>query len=213
VHVEVHQHLLDRPQPTRLAVEELSGDPLTFSIGESGFLAHSIGCDDLLLHLCWHMQAHAAGLDGLRLIWAADILGVAEKFDEDLDWEKLTYTYPLVLQTLARLDELSPLPEKLHRRLPSPRRHDMGLRRSAGAGYRGWPEIPFNQRRTVGFWKLSRETLFPSPWWLALVYGKSLNEPGCLPWLRRQASLAGYLGIVIQKRFKNMHKDQVDANG
>ena len=59
---------------------------MTVELGEGRTWARTLGHDDMLWHLCRHM----VGLKHpFRLVWVADIVGYAEAFVEELNWDYL----------------------------------------------------------------------------------------------------------------------------
>ncbi len=140
--------------------------PVTFTIGEAAVT--SPGYEALLRALNKHLVRHllkATG-EGVRLIWLADLVSLAERRAAEIDWDHLRRVDPAVLERLAVCYSVTPPPPDL----PIPVRP---ARRPSGVGryYDGWPHRPLPGSESGGLLTLLRETFAPSAWWAALYYG------------------------------------------
>jgi hypothetical protein len=171
VKVDLHHELFRKNRPLTMRVADLDSEPLSFSTGEGGVTALTLGCEDMLGHLCLHLcdLTHEPSASGkTRLIWVADIVGFAERFADRIDWEKTARRSPWVLSSLALLHHVTPLAEDL--------REKAGLEitsppKGAGESYRGWPAERFSRQRIADLPRWLKETVLPSEWWLRLYYG------------------------------------------
>jgi hypothetical protein len=179
VNVEIHHNLFETYESHSMEIDELSGAPLSFSLGPGRITAHTLGYEDMLSHLCLHFCKirHQSLLAGYcRLIWVADIISFAERFVKEIDWEKLEARCPFVLSTLSLLHFITPLAEALLARPlikiePKPK----GIEK----GFRGWPSLALGDERIkeFGFGRFLLDTFFPSEWWLRLYYGLGTTRP------------------------------------
>ena len=138
-----------------------------------GRSAYTLDHEDMLHHLCRHLGERSALV---RLIWIADIVGYASRFDDEIDWQKLARLHPFVLNTLSLLHLVNPLPRKLTRRAippPPPVTHGVGI------GLEPLATTLRFDRRLDEMW---RDLLCPSEWWLRLYYG--VNSTTSLWWCR-----------------------------
>jgi hypothetical protein len=164
VRVELHYNLFNEYDPVSMAMDDLTVAPLPFSLGST--TAYTLGYEDMLWHLCHHMALHTAKTP-IRLIWVADIVSFAECFVEELDWERIRRQYPIILNTLSLLHFTTPLSEtlldKAHLKIG---REPQGI----GVDFQGWPRIGLVHWRGKSYWRILRDTFFPSEWWLRLYY-------------------------------------------
>ena len=176
VSVEIHHNLFTKYDPVSMTVDDLTVPPLPFSL--EGLTAYTLGYEDMLWYLCYHTALHAVKYP-IRLIWVADIVGLAERFVEDIDWEHVRRQYPIVLDTLSLLHFATPLSETLLDRASLKiGREPQGV----GVDFRGWPRVDLAHWRGKSYWRLLRDTFFPSEWWLRIRYMLGSTRP--LFWCR-----------------------------
>jgi hypothetical protein len=174
ISVEVHHNLFNENFPISMALENLAGAPLPFSL--NGLTAFTLSYEEMLWHLCQHFILLG---QPLRLIWVADIVGFAERFVNEIDWQRLERQYPLVLSTLSLLHFITPLPLALLAQTPIKiGRPPQGI----GLEFQGWPRSSLAAQRAKGSRRILQDTLFPSEWWLRLYYGLGSARP--LFWYR-----------------------------
>jgi hypothetical protein len=141
--------------------------------------AQTLSLEKLLWHLCWHLGSHVNVWDSARLIWMADIVGLAERYVAEIDWGQMQRTAPLVGRTLSLLHHITPLSESvLECTGIDPDRRPQGV----GQPFAGWPRVSFREGLQDGRRRFLRETLVPSEWWLHLHYGVGSNQS--LFWVR-----------------------------
>ena len=177
VTVELHHNLFESFQMVSMTFADLMSAPLAFQLGDTP--AETLGCEDMLWHLCQHVAYHASIWEPIRLIWVVDIVDFAEKFVHQTDWEQVARQYPLVLNMLSLFHFVTPLSERL--------RQQAGIKigkcpQGVGQEFAGWPRIPLSRRRGKGLWQIVYDTFVPSEWWLHLHYG--LNSTQSLFWYR-----------------------------
>lgn len=141
-----------------------------YNLPGSSLTARSLGPEDMLVQLCSHFNRSGGEYEPLRMLWAADLLAFLSTFSERVDWQLLKRRQPLVLSTLAQIDQLTPLPGGLASQLAL-----SSYPRTAGVGqpYQGWPNRSIAQIKKVGRGRFLETTFQPSDWWLALYYGRS----------------------------------------
>jgi hypothetical protein len=88
VTIELHTHIVPRHSPVRLPVADLwrRARPADLLSVRALVLAP----EDLLLHACVHLAYDDCFLGSLRAL--PDILGVAERYRDDIDWDRLATT-------------------------------------------------------------------------------------------------------------------------
>lgn len=207
--LEVHHNLFSpEDAPLSLRMEDLTRSPLSFSIPGCALPAQTLpmqtlpaqtlDCETLLWHLCQHMRLSSSVFGANRLIWMADVVNVAERFVDDVDWVWVRAQYPIVLKTLSLLHFLIPLSERL--------RAQAGValgRVPAGIGedFCGWPHASLAAQRDKGWGGILRDTLSPPEWWLRLYY--ALGSAGSLfwaRWLRHPLHLLGWARRLFLER-------------
>jgi len=175
--VELHHNLFESFQMVSMTFDDLASASLAFQLGDTP--AETLGCEDMLWHLCQHVAYHASIWEPIRLIWVADIVGFAERFVDETDWERVARHYPLVLNMLSLFHFVTPLSDTL--------RQQAGIKigqppQGIGREFEGWPRIPWTHQREKGLRRKLYDTFVPSEWWLRLHYG--LNSTQSLFWYR-----------------------------
>ncbi len=171
VSVEIHHNLFNIGTPASLTLDELTASPFPFAL--NGLTAYTLPHEEMLWHLCQHLILIG---QPFRLIWLADIVGLAERFTTDIDWDRLKHQYPLVLSTLSLFHFITPLSDRLRRsaslkigRVPQ----------GIGHEFEGWPRtsLKAQQRAGKGIGQIMRDTFWPTEWWLRLYYGQGSTRP------------------------------------
>ncbi|OQY47037.1 MAG: hypothetical protein B6242_06000 [Anaerolineaceae bacterium 4572_78] len=171
VSVEIHHNLFDAYYPISMTFDDLTVPQISFPI--DGTTAYTLGYEDMLWHLCQHVAYHANVWEPIRLIWVADIVGIAEKFALDIDWTHITKEYPLILNMLSLFHCFTPLSAQLLSAAPI----KVGPKpQGIGEEFSGWPRVPFKPQENKGYKPILRATLFPSEWWLRLHYGLDTTQ-------------------------------------
>jgi len=153
---------------------------IPFEVGEQP--ARTLGPADMLAQLHSHLVYHLVFHRHLRLKWVADLIGIAERYAETLDWAQLRTLYPAMPGALAMLHPLSPLSEQtriaagISTSLPEPPGIDEEIsvipqpRKSGPAqvalDFQEWPDwLLSDARRSL------IDTLLPTAWRLRLFWG------------------------------------------
>lgn len=125
--------------------------------------ARTLALEDML----WHTYQHMIN-EEIRLIGIADMIGLAEKYVDELDWEKIWRFYPAVPRALALFHSLAPLDARL---LSAARLPVQSPGAPLGEDLHGWPRISLREARGAGWGTTLRNTFLPSEWWLRLYFG------------------------------------------
>jgi hypothetical protein len=170
-------------------IRGLTVPPRAFAL--AGLTAHTLGHADMLRHLCDHLASHVNVWDYARLIWAADIASLAERFAHEIDWDIVRRQSPGVLNTLSLLHWMTPQSDELVQVAGiRPGRAPDGI----GAEFEGWPRLAPAERPARGFRRVLRDTLLPSEWWLRLRYQLGSARPlAWHRWVRHPLYIAGHL--------------------
>ena len=163
--IEIHYDVFTKVHPISMPWQAIKRPLLAFPCADG--TAFTLGYEDMLRHLCHHLITLG---EPVRLIAVADIIGFAEKFADEIDWQWLRKHYPFVLNTLSLLGLITPLSEPFQQRL--------GLKvdklpTGIGVDYHGWPHTSYCHVRAHrhGLWHLLVDSLSASQWWLRLHYG------------------------------------------
>ena len=161
-----------------MTLEQLTGPPLPFAL--TGVTAYTLGYEDMLWHLCQHVAYHASIWEPIRLVWVADLVGFAETFVTETDWERVARQYRPVLKMLSLFHYVNALSDTLQQQASIKiGRRPQGL----GQEFEGWPRRRSRaQLRRKGYKRVLQDTFFPSEWWLRLHYGLDSAQP--LFWYR-----------------------------
>ncbi len=179
ISIELHHNLFHAFDPASMTMADLTGPPLEFEV--NGVTAYALGPEDMLWHLSQHIAYHASVWEPIRLVWVADLVGFANRFAAQTDWDKVARLYPLVLNMLSLFHFVSPLSNELRQLAPlqiGQKPQDVGLE------FEGWPRYSWQILRGKGqSWpEIIHRTFGPSEWWLRLHYG--LNSRQSLLWYR-----------------------------
>jgi hypothetical protein len=158
-----------------------------------GQTAYTLGYEALLGHVCRHLISHVNVWDYGRLIWVADMVGLAERFAAEIDWERIRRQAPEVLATLSLVHFTTPLSDELLSQAPIEIGH---VPHGIGVEYQGWPRTGRTHWRERGYRRVLGDTLFPSEWWLRLRYGLGSTHP--LFWQRWVRHPLYILGHVVR---------------
>lgn len=204
VSVELHHNLYQTFQPASLTFETLTSPPLTFSI--AGSPAQTLGCEDMLGHLCEHVAYHASIWEPIRLIWISDIVGFAERYAAEIDWDRLAGQYPYVLKALSLFHFVTPLSEKLRQIVPL----KIGQPpQGVGQEFAGFPRFSLAAQRDKGSRQTLYDTFYPPEWWLRLHYRlDSAQSLFWYRWVRHPLYILGPLYLAEKLRllwFQQLH--------
>jgi hypothetical protein len=156
-----------------------------------GLTAYTLGYEDMLAHICQHLISHVNVWDYARLIWVADMVGLAERFVSEIDWARVQHQNPAVLDTLSLLHFVTPLSERLLSIAPIPIGH---VPQGIGAEYWGWPQAGGVRWRERGYRQVLRDTLVPPEWWLRLRYRRGSTRPlFWYRWFRHPLYILGHI--------------------
>ena len=176
VSVELHHNLFSARSPVSFTLADMTASPRSFDL--NGLTAYTLPDPEMLWHLTEHLRIVA---QPFRLIWLADIVGLAERFAAEIDWERVRRQYPVAFSALALFHFVTPLSDSLRRAagvtpgLPPP---------GVGLGFEGWPHSSIAGQRAAGksYGRILANTFWPSEWWLRLYYG--LGAEGTILWQR-----------------------------
>lgn len=160
VQVEIHHDALSRDWRDSLTLQTLSVPPRAFTF--DGRDAHALGHVDMLRHIAHHCADRGPGF---RLIWVADLVGYAQRYHAEIDWEKLRIDHPFVSNALSLMHFVTPLPPLLTDLQPT---MDRAAPTGVGQSCKSL-EMILQGGRTVS--DVLRDLLYPSDWWLRLYYG------------------------------------------
>lgn len=170
--VELHYNLFNRFAPATMTLETIHALPLQFEC--AGVPISTLGPEDMLLHLCEHLAYHASIWEPIRFIWLADVVGFAEKFVDQIDWDFVRRRYAIVVRQLSLFHHVCPLSEQLVRasrvKLGPP---PQGI----GEEFAGWPRYLRSDLKGKPPREILRATFFPSEWWLRLHYRLDSVQP------------------------------------
>ncbi len=198
VSVELHHNLFNLAHPASLTLEQLPPAPPALTV--AGQPACTLGYEEMLWHLCEHLTYHTTVWESLRLIWVADIVGVAERFVAEIDWPLLKQRYPLASNVLSLLHFITPLSPALIERA--------GLKTNrvvngAGFEFEGWPRTSIGQQRAggKGYGRILKDTFYPPELWLRLHYRLKADQSILWQrWLLHPWRILVWLKQLLQKR-------------
>uniref|UniRef100_UPI004055C2CA nucleotidyltransferase domain-containing protein n=1 Tax=Candidatus Electronema sp. TaxID=2698783 RepID=UPI004055C2CA len=173
VTVELHRNLLPlHARCPRWPLEKSWPSSRPVAIG--GAACRTLSWEDTLRSVYLHGFQAPLSYEPFRLIHAADLVTLAAKFLDEIDWEQARAEEPALSAALSRLHFLTPLPDRVISRL----RLDIS-RKPAGIGlpYSGWPLRKLAETRRSGLLRLALDTIWPPEWWLQVYHGHLSGLP------------------------------------
>lgn len=166
VSVEVHRSLGGNPlYPEVRSFDDLWKTAVSYPFKDQ--TATMLSYEDTLWHLFTHMMSEST-----RLIRIVDIVGFAEQFAQEIEWQQVREQTPQIIPALSVLHFVMPLSEQLRESAqipngPEPKGADVMLQ--------NWPPLPHlwpgKSRRQI-----LRETFSPTEACLRLYYGIPVNR-------------------------------------
>ncbi len=168
ISVEIHRSAISRDTCASISMATLTEPPGTFML--DGEPARTLGHLDTLRQLTHHLVEPS--WDGrVRLLGLVDLLRYAAIFHDRIDWERLHAEHPWVVNALACVHLVTPLPPALARFAPP-----AGAAALAGTGEIIRPlRAVLTPRQPVT--AMVRELLDPPAWWLHAYYGIPPDAP------------------------------------
>jgi hypothetical protein len=164
--VEIHHDALSRDYRASM---RLGGDREPATVVEvEGRPALALGLHDMLWHLCQHLVGPLPR--PLRLIWIADIAGLAEVFTDRIDWEREIRRHRVVANVLGLIHGLAPLPAEVARHIPPQAIEHL---RDVASDRRVWAWVPGGRMPDETRLQQLSRVLRPPAWWVALRYGRA----------------------------------------
>jgi hypothetical protein len=140
----------------------------------------------MLTHLCAHALEPS---EQVRLIAVCDVVGYAGRYASAIDWTFLRRRRPRVVNALALMHYITPLPASLETLRPAePSKPPSGVGRGL---------VPLNValRRDRGARRIARELLYPPEWWMRAYYAVPLHRSlAAARWSRHVWRLAYWVG-------------------
>lgn len=190
VSVEVHHDALSGDVPASIRPDNLTEPAREFPLEEGS--AWALGHIDMLRHLCHHTFEPIAEI---KLGSVADLLAYAERFLDEIDWNRVEREFPFVINTLHCLHYISQLSDALAARIGRPASAPPS---GVGLGLRPISQI---LHRDISPARAARELLTPPDWWLHAYYnvapGRSLATT---LWLRHPARISHWLWRRLQAK-------------
>jgi hypothetical protein len=178
VSIEVHHKLGGAPLfPEVKTFAELWETAVSYRFNNQ--TATMLGYEDTLWHLYTHMMAEPA-----RLIRIVDMVGFAEQFAQEINWQQVWDKTPNVIAALSVLHFAMPLSEQLRKTAQIPN----GLEpKGAEVMLQNWPPLPHLWPGKTRL-QIFTETFFPTEACLRLYYGVSVDRSIVFQrWLRHPA--------------------------
>jgi len=175
ISVELHLNLFFRFKPYGLpsgTYDDLVARAMSFDL--DGITAYTLGREEMLWHLYHHGFSVPLRLAMGRLLGAADIVSLVEKWLAVIDWERVRRCYPQLFNALPMFHFLTPWSEAVLDRLQLPVARVPG---GVGEVYEGYPRQWFREHVRRGLRRSLRETFWPSEWWVRMYYGLPATTP------------------------------------
>jgi len=194
VTVDLHTDLFFRFKPYHLpsgTYAQLSTAAQLFTV--NGIPARTLSPAAMLWHLYHHgFSMHLRGDAQGRLLGAADIVTLVEKWFDRIDWEQFRRCYPQVFHALPMFHYLTPWSDAVLDRL----QWTVGsMPGGVGEVYAGYPTQLVGEHLRRGLRRSFSETFWPSEWWVRLHYGLPATTPTLVGRARHAAYVLWDLGI------------------
>jgi len=165
VMVEIHEDAFSRDDRGTLSIQAISEPAREIEIGSRRF--RCFGHVDMLRHLCAHVLERRRET---RLINVTDLVEYAARHAREIDWTVLARKYPNVMNTIALMHYITPLPAALESLRPP-----VSAPAPAGIGHNLVPLATLSWRGQ-GLRHSVGELLYPSPWWMHAYYGVPVHS-------------------------------------
>jgi len=173
-HIELHHyHPAVRSRWSFLTDTEFEGfihTPQQVKVNTGSFLTPNVM--DHFHYLWRHLLRHffvAPAERPAQLKWVADIIGVAEHYADEIDWDKLKRRHPDLIRRLDFFYSLTPISPKHKEIIPI---KEIEPPNGVYQYPSGWPQQTLKSSARTGLWQSLRRTFsLPSDWWLKFYYG------------------------------------------
>jgi hypothetical protein len=165
--IELHHNLLPfHPQYPLWPLEKSYDTAMEFKI--NGITARTLCLEDTLWYVYLHGFQAPLTYESFRFIHVADMVSLVEKYLDTVNWQAVRKNVPTLLNVLSRFHYLTPWQDSVAAQLEL----DIG-KRPGGTGlpFRGWPKRRLTAARKTGLLQLTKDTLWPSQWWMQVYYG------------------------------------------
>ena len=197
VSIEVHRALGGTPRfPEGESFDELWKTAVSYSFAtvnaDVSATAHMLGYEDML----WHLYAHMIS-EHTRLIRIVDIVGFAEQFMHEIDWQRIHTQYPQLIAALSVLDFVMPLSDGLRKTAVVP---DGPKPDGADVMLQDWPPLPRHLWPGKTQREILQETFYPTEASLRLFYGIPVGRSLAFQrWLQHPSQIFAW---YVQKRVR-----------
>ncbi len=167
--IELHRNLFPtHPRYPVWSLEKLSANTKRHSFRINTTTAQTLSLEETLWYVYLHGFQAPLTYEPFRLIHAADLVSLVEKYSEELDQQILTKKWPAATNILSRFHSITPLQEQVISRFNLPVKKHL---HDAGQPYQGWPQQRFKKTKLHKLPQLVGDTFLPSRWWIQLYYG------------------------------------------
>jgi hypothetical protein len=171
VTIELHRNLLPfHPRYPLWPLEKSYADNRSFII--NGITARTLSLEETLQYVYLHGFQAPLTYEPFRLVHVADMVGLVEKYSEQINQKLLQKRWPAAINVLSRFHSLTPLQDKVISRCNLPVEEQQNQAdHLAGQPYQGWPQRHLKDTGIGQLPRLVRDSLLPSRWWIQLYYG------------------------------------------
>lgn len=155
-----------------------------------GEQARTFSHEDMLCHIYQHGLRAPLTYESYKLINIADIVGYAEKYMDEIDWQEIQKRYPGLYRSLPLMEQVTPWDrEKVSELFQLKKYREL---QTEPQPFIGWPRRRIKElEHKVLLKKILKDTFLPPRWWLGVYYGTGLS------WLR-------YVGALVIQHPKNV---------
>ena len=175
VNIEVHHNLLPfHSQYPLWPIEKSYHCSRKFDI--NGTCARTLSLEETVSYVYLHGFQAPLTYEPFRFMHVADIVTLVERFVDRINWQQVCKETPTFLNVLSRFHYLTPWKSEIRQQLKLDISDQPG---GHGVPYRGWPLLKLKTAAKTDVVQLTKNTLWPSQWWLQIYYGH-LRGPGYL---------------------------------
>lgn len=184
VSVEIHRALGGTPRfPEGKPFELLWETAVSYPFANR--IAHMLSYEDML----WHLHTHMVS-EHTRLIRIVDIVGFAEKFAQEIDWQLVRQQSPHVLAALSVLQFVMPLSAQLREKASIPEGSEPN---GIDVVLHDWPPLPRHLWDGKSRRQILQETFLPTEASLRLYYGIPVDQSITgYRWIRHPAQILSW---------------------
>lgn len=135
-----------------------------------GHVARTFGHEEMLHYVYQHGLRSPLPYESIRLINVADIIGYAEQYFHEIDWQVIEKKFPGLYRALPLMEQITPWDSgKVAGSFKDKKKK---MRHAGPQHFNGWPRRRMKElEKQVPVGIILKDTFLPPQWWLRVYYG------------------------------------------